>query len=435
MREGVSLGVVQYVLKPFTFATLRDRLVRYAEFRAAAGEASGQDEVDRALAALRAPGPGGAAQGAERPDAGAGHPCAAGRADEGLTAAGAGRGGRASRGSPPAAIWSTWWTRGGRCAARSTGRSGGRSCSTGGGLHPLSERRDATGQVAPTRGPSRQRACSGRPNDPAGLAAACDLTLWHRTRSNGRNRPTAPAVPANHSMPDCTRIDLTRPLAPTFTGQPPGHNDVGQRRSCPCAPPPHCPRSPPLTALAAGTLTACGGGSGSDPDTVKVSYNQSTDNKIRFMDTYLEASRSSSRRTNPGKKVKLVPIQAPDNDYYTKLAADDALPEDRPGPGLRGHLPHQLRHHQAGYLKPLDDYLAKWDQTGASSSTRRRPRPRREDGKTYGIPDGTDTRGLWFNKDDLREGRAARRLAAEELGRRPRRGPHRSSRRSPASSR
>ncbi|MGW3634815.1 response regulator [Streptomyces sp. NPDC005122] len=56
VREGVSLGVVQYVLKPFTFATLRDRLVRYAQFRAAAGEASGQDEVDRALGVLRAPG-------------------------------------------------------------------------------------------------------------------------------------------------------------------------------------------------------------------------------------------------------------------------------------------------------------------------------------------------------------------------------------------
>ncbi|MFF3320848.1 response regulator [Streptomyces sp. NPDC002889] len=55
VREGVSLGVVQYVLKPFTFSTLRDRLTRYAEFRAAAGEASGQEEVDRALSALRAP--------------------------------------------------------------------------------------------------------------------------------------------------------------------------------------------------------------------------------------------------------------------------------------------------------------------------------------------------------------------------------------------
>jgi len=57
VRDGVSLGVVQYVLKPFTFSTLRDRLQRYAEFRSTAGEASGQDEVDRALAALRAPQP------------------------------------------------------------------------------------------------------------------------------------------------------------------------------------------------------------------------------------------------------------------------------------------------------------------------------------------------------------------------------------------
>ncbi|OIJ67688.1 response regulator [Streptomyces mangrovisoli] len=67
VREGVSLGVVQYVLKPFTFATLRDRLVRYAEFRAAAGEAGGQDEVDRALAALRAPGPAALPKGLSAP--------------------------------------------------------------------------------------------------------------------------------------------------------------------------------------------------------------------------------------------------------------------------------------------------------------------------------------------------------------------------------
>ncbi len=57
VREGVSLGVVQYVLKPFAFATLRDRLLGYARFRAAAGEAGSQDDVDRALATLRTPRP------------------------------------------------------------------------------------------------------------------------------------------------------------------------------------------------------------------------------------------------------------------------------------------------------------------------------------------------------------------------------------------
>ncbi|MCT2592486.1 response regulator [Streptomyces sp. N2-109] len=61
VREGVSLGVVQHVLKPFTFATLRDRLQQYAEFRSstngAGGEAGSQAEVDRALSTLRAPQP------------------------------------------------------------------------------------------------------------------------------------------------------------------------------------------------------------------------------------------------------------------------------------------------------------------------------------------------------------------------------------------
>jgi response regulator of citrate/malate metabolism len=56
VRAAVSQGIVQYLLKPFTFAALRDRLERYAEFRAqvgAAGEAAGQEAVDRAMAALR----------------------------------------------------------------------------------------------------------------------------------------------------------------------------------------------------------------------------------------------------------------------------------------------------------------------------------------------------------------------------------------------
>ncbi|NLU67068.1 response regulator [Streptomyces sp. HNM0574] len=61
IREGVSLGVVQHVLKPFTFPALRDRLRQYADFRAASrgsgGEAVSQAEVDRALADLRAPRP------------------------------------------------------------------------------------------------------------------------------------------------------------------------------------------------------------------------------------------------------------------------------------------------------------------------------------------------------------------------------------------
>jgi response regulator of citrate/malate metabolism len=55
IRAAVAQGVVLYLLKPFTFAALRDKLARYLSYRAATSgqTAVGQHEVDRALASLR----------------------------------------------------------------------------------------------------------------------------------------------------------------------------------------------------------------------------------------------------------------------------------------------------------------------------------------------------------------------------------------------
>jgi len=55
VRAAVSQGIVQYLLKPFTFAALRDRLERYAAYRGqlTGDVASSQHEVDRAMATLR----------------------------------------------------------------------------------------------------------------------------------------------------------------------------------------------------------------------------------------------------------------------------------------------------------------------------------------------------------------------------------------------
>jgi response regulator of citrate/malate metabolism len=55
VKAAVSVGVVQYLLKPFTFASLREKLDRYTEFRDSAGDAADQTDVDRALATLRPP--------------------------------------------------------------------------------------------------------------------------------------------------------------------------------------------------------------------------------------------------------------------------------------------------------------------------------------------------------------------------------------------
>jgi response regulator of citrate/malate metabolism len=59
VRAAISQGVVQYLLKPFAFAALRDRLERYAAYRrsvSAPAMATGQGDVDELLGTLRAPG-------------------------------------------------------------------------------------------------------------------------------------------------------------------------------------------------------------------------------------------------------------------------------------------------------------------------------------------------------------------------------------------
>ncbi|TMR23567.1 response regulator [Nonomuraea turkmeniaca] len=53
VRNAVSLGISQYLLKPFTFATLLEKLTRYARFKEEAGVAVGQGDVDRVLGTLR----------------------------------------------------------------------------------------------------------------------------------------------------------------------------------------------------------------------------------------------------------------------------------------------------------------------------------------------------------------------------------------------
>jgi response regulator of citrate/malate metabolism len=56
VRAAVSLGVTHYLLKPFTFATFREKLLGYARYRAqmrATDEVAAQHEIDRALAVLR----------------------------------------------------------------------------------------------------------------------------------------------------------------------------------------------------------------------------------------------------------------------------------------------------------------------------------------------------------------------------------------------
>lgn len=159
------------------------------------------------------------------------------------------------------------------------------------------------------------------------------------------------------------------------------------------------PTAPLLLAtalVAAGTLTACGGDSGDDPDTVRVSFKQSTDNQVKVMDTFLADIKKQFEKANPGKKVKLVPIKAPDSEYYTKL--QQMMRSPKTAPDLVYEDTFLINSDiTSGYLKPLDPYLDKWKDWDQFIDTSKSA-AKAADGKTYGVPDGTDTRGLWFSK-------------------------------------
>jgi len=68
VRSAVAQGAVQYVIKPFAFGTLRDRLLAYQEFRNQVAGDSDVDQaaVDRALGMLRTPAVGALPKGMTR---------------------------------------------------------------------------------------------------------------------------------------------------------------------------------------------------------------------------------------------------------------------------------------------------------------------------------------------------------------------------------
>jgi response regulator of citrate/malate metabolism len=63
VRSAVAIGVVQYLIKPFTYATFADKLTSYRLFRqqlaapesGAGRTGASQSDVDQAFASLRAP--------------------------------------------------------------------------------------------------------------------------------------------------------------------------------------------------------------------------------------------------------------------------------------------------------------------------------------------------------------------------------------------
>ena len=153
-----------------------------------------------------------------------------------------------------------------------------------------------------------------------------------------------------------------------------------------------------LIAAAGIVLTSCSPAAPeAETKTLKVVY-QKTDS-FTALDTLFQAAKQEFEAANQGVTVALEPIQANDDDYGTKLAL--ALRSPSTAPDVFYEDTFKVRSDvDAGYLLKLDSHLegwGDWDTFDAGAKAAGLG----DDGGTYAVPLGTDTRAIWYNKKVL----------------------------------
>jgi multiple sugar transport system substrate-binding protein len=151
------------------------------------------------------------------------------------------------------------------------------------------------------------------------------------------------------------------------------------------------------TATLALVLTGCGAGSGDEAsaDTIRVAYQKTA--SFTAMDDLMQKAKEEYEAANDGMTVELMPIEAEQDQYFTKLALMNGSPDTAPDVIYEDTF--QIRSDAAaGYLQPIDEYLADWDEWDQYDEGARQA-GLGDDGQTYGVSLGTDTRGIYFNKE------------------------------------
>lgn len=102
---------------------------------------------------------------------------------------------------------------------------------------------------------------------------------------------------------------------------------------------------------------------------------------------------------NKNVEIKPTPIQASEGDYFAKIAL--ALKSKDTAPDIVTEDTFILNSDaSAGFLEPLDSRLKGWDDwTNGSFIEAMKKGVTASDGKVYGVPYNTDSRGLWYNKE------------------------------------
>jgi multiple sugar transport system substrate-binding protein len=153
-----------------------------------------------------------------------------------------------------------------------------------------------------------------------------------------------------------------------------------------------------LMASAVLTLAACSPGApAGEAKTLKIVYQKTA--SFTALDTLFQSAKQEFEAANQGVTVELEPIQAEDDDYGTKLAL--ALRSPATAPDVFYEDTFKVRSDvDAGYLLKLDSHLQAWSEWDTFDDAAKAA-GLGDDGGTYAVPVGTDTRAIWYNKKVL----------------------------------
>ncbi len=129
--------------------------------------------------------------------------------------------------------------------------------------------------------------------------------------------------------------------------------------------------------------------------TLKFTYKQSASNDP--LERWLKEKQviETFEAEHPGVKIELAPISSSEGDYATLLALQ--LSSEATAPDIFMEDTYMTATDAAaGYLACLDDYLANWEDwdhylEGTKAAVKG------SDGKSYGVPISTDSRGIYYN--------------------------------------
>lgn len=161
----------------------------------------------------------------------------------------------------------------------------------------------------------------------------------------------------------------------------------------------HRPRGFVLAAAgitaAALALGGCTGDAGGGDQVIRVVFPEQPPNTAKS--DVIENVKAEFEAANAGWTLELVPVNAADADYFNRIALMFGSPDT--APDIVYDDTFQVNAHaEAGYLAPLDEYLAGWEDWDTQYSPTTQDLGKGLDGTSYGIPITGGTIGLWYDK-------------------------------------